>query len=76
MESLNLAHVKWKCQYYIVFISKYRRNVLYGEIRVDEKEAMTKLCALQIHRNIIRGRGADLLDPWAEDILRRFEPGI
>ncbi|MBP3818110.1 MAG: transposase, partial [Butyrivibrio sp.] len=30
MDSLSLAHAKWKCQYHIVFIPKYRRKVLYG----------------------------------------------
>lgn len=29
----NLAHTKWKCQYHVVFIPKYRRKVLYGKLR-------------------------------------------
>jgi putative transposase len=29
----NLAHTKWKCQYHVVFIPKYRRKVLYGNLR-------------------------------------------
>ena len=30
-ESLN--HSKWECKYHVVFIPKYRRRALYGELR-------------------------------------------
>ena len=59
MDSLSLAHAKWKCQYHIVFIPKYRRKVLYGKIRVDVKEAITKLCA---YKNIEIVSGAVCID--------------
>ena len=29
----KLSHTKWECKYHIVFIPKYRRRVLYGDIR-------------------------------------------
>ncbi len=29
----TLAHSSWDCKYHVVFIPKYRRKVLYGEIR-------------------------------------------
>jgi len=29
----TLSHTKWECKYHIVFIPKYRRKVLYGELR-------------------------------------------
>jgi putative transposase len=29
----NLKHTKWECKYHVVFIPKYRRKVMYGEIR-------------------------------------------
>ena len=29
----SLSHSKWDCNYHIVFIPKYRKRVLYGEIR-------------------------------------------
>ena len=35
MDSSSLSHTKWKCEYHIVFIPKYRRKVLYGKIKVD-----------------------------------------
>ena len=30
-ETLN--HTKWECKYHVVFIPKYRRKALYGELR-------------------------------------------
>lgn len=30
MDSKSLAHTRWKCQYHIVFIPKYRKKVLYN----------------------------------------------
>ena len=35
---------KWKCQYHIVFIPKYRKKVLYGKIRDDVREIISTLC--------------------------------
>ncbi len=29
----SLSHVKWECKYHVVFIPKYRRKVIYGELR-------------------------------------------
>jgi putative transposase len=29
----SLSHSKWDCKYHIVFIPKYRRKAIYGEIR-------------------------------------------
>jgi putative transposase len=29
----SLAHSRWDCKYHIVFIPKYRRKAIYGEIR-------------------------------------------
>lgn len=39
-----LAHTKWKCPYHIVFIPKYHRKVLYGRLKSDIREIITKLC--------------------------------
>ncbi|MDE6313239.1 MAG: transposase [Lachnospiraceae bacterium] len=44
MYSSSLAHTKWKCQYHIVFIPKYRRRVLYGRLNSDIREIIKKLC--------------------------------
>lgn len=29
----SLAHSRWDCKYHIVFIPKYRRKAIYGEVR-------------------------------------------
>ena len=40
----SLSHTRWKCQYHIVIIPKYRRKVIYKEIRKDIGEILRKLC--------------------------------
>jgi putative transposase len=32
-ETESLAHTKWECKYHVVWIPKYRRKALYGELR-------------------------------------------
>ena len=44
MDSSSLSHCRWKCQYHIVFIPKYRQQVLYGQVRADVREIIKKLC--------------------------------
>ena len=45
MENINTtAHSTWRCQYHIVFAPKYRRKVIYGELRADIGEILRKLC--------------------------------
>lgn len=31
----SLSHTRWECKYHIVFIPKYRRKALFGQIRRD-----------------------------------------
>ncbi|MBQ6012562.1 MAG: IS200/IS605 family transposase [Firmicutes bacterium] len=40
----SLSHSKWRCQYHIVFAPKYRRQEIYGQIRVDIGKILRKLC--------------------------------
>ena len=40
----SLAHTKWMCKYHIVFTPKYRRKVIYNQIRKDIGEIMHELC--------------------------------
>ena len=44
MDNQSLSHVRWKCQYHIVFISKYRKKVLYGKLRNDVREIIKIWC--------------------------------
>ena len=32
-EYRSLNHTKWECKYHVVFIPKYRKKALYGELR-------------------------------------------
>ncbi len=40
----NLSHSKWRCKYHIVFAPKYRRQAIYGKIKVDIGQILRKLC--------------------------------
>lgn len=40
----SLAHTKWNCKYHIVFIPKYRRKAIYGQIRLDIRDMIKELC--------------------------------
>jgi len=40
----SLAHTKWRCQYHVVFAPKYRRQVIYREIKADIRFILRKLC--------------------------------
>ncbi len=31
----SLSHTRWECKYHIVFIPKYRRKALFGQLRKD-----------------------------------------
>jgi len=44
MDNSSLSHTKWNCTYHVVFIPKYRRKVMYGELRKDIREIIKKLC--------------------------------
>ena len=39
----SLSHTKWTCQYHVVFIPKYRKKVIYGELRRDLGEVLRRL---------------------------------
>ena len=44
MDKNSLAHTSWNCKYHIVFAPKYRRQVIYGELRVEIGQILRKLC--------------------------------
>ena len=44
MDKKSLSHTSWKCQYHIVFIPKYRKKKLYGQLRTDVREIIQTLC--------------------------------
>ena len=40
----SLAHTKWLCKYHIVFTPKYRRKIIYNQLRVDIQGIIKDLC--------------------------------
>ena len=44
MDVNSLSHTKWECKYHIVFAPKYRRQVIYKEIRRDVGMILGTLC--------------------------------
>ena len=40
----SLDHTTWRCQYHVVFAPKYRRMVIYREIRADIGKILRQLC--------------------------------
>lgn len=49
----SLAHTKRMCKYHIVFTPKYRRKVIYSQLRNDIGEILRKLC---------RYRGVEIIE--------------
>ena len=56
MDNKSLSHTKWKCQYHIVFIPKYRKKVLYWKLQEDVREIISSLCKYK-DVDIISGAG-------------------
>jgi putative transposase len=40
----SLAHTKWQCKYHIVFTPKYRRKIIYNQLRADIRDIIKDLC--------------------------------
>ena len=40
----SLSHTTWRCQYHVVFAPKYRRMVVYGQIKKDIGQILRQLC--------------------------------
>ena len=44
MDKNSLSHTSWNCKYHIVFAPKFRRQVIYGRIKVDIGKILRDLC--------------------------------
>ena len=47
MDYLSLAHSRYNRTYHIVFIPKYRRKRMFGELRREVGEAIGKVCKME-----------------------------
>jgi len=43
-EKNSLSHTRWKCKYHIVFAPKFRRQAIYGRLKVDIGKVLRTLC--------------------------------
>ncbi len=53
-EFQSLSHTVWECKYHVVWIPKYRRKVLYGELR-KHLGAILRELAMQRESKIVEG---------------------
>ena len=44
MDKNSLAHTSWNCKYHIVFAPKYRRRVIFGNLKVEIGQILRDLC--------------------------------
>lgn len=44
MDVNSLAHTKWNCKYHVVFAPKFRRKVIYNQLRVEIGKILRMLC--------------------------------
>ena len=47
MDNQSIQHTRWNCTYHIVFIPRFRRKVMYGEVKRDAGEIIRKLCEMK-----------------------------
>lgn len=43
----SLAHTRLNCKYHLVFTPKYRRKIIYGQLRRDIGKMLRKLCEMK-----------------------------
>ena len=44
MDNNSLAHTQWNCKYHIVFAPKFRRQIIYGRLKVSIGRILRELC--------------------------------
>ena len=47
MDNQSLSHSRYNCTYHIVIIPKYRRKVMFGNLRKEIGEAISKVCKME-----------------------------
>jgi putative transposase len=59
MDNNSLAHTRWDCTYHIVIIPKYRRKVMYKELRREIGEILRTLCGYKSVEIVSGSIGSD-----------------
>ena len=62
----SLSHSKWECKYHVVFISKFRRKVLYMLLSIPPKYAVSQVVGY------IKGKSAIHLTRVYGELKRGF----
>ena len=44
MDEKSLAHTRWNCKYHIVFTPKFRRKIIYGQLKKEIGTILRELC--------------------------------
>ena len=44
IDKSSIAHTAWNCKYHIVFAPKFRRKIIYKQIRADIGHILSELC--------------------------------
>lgn len=46
MDDLSLTHTKYNCTYHVVFVPKYRRKVMYGQLKQEVGQILSTVCKI------------------------------
>ncbi len=46
MDDLSLTHTKYNCTYHVVFVPKYRRKVMYEQLRQEVGKILSTVCKI------------------------------
>ncbi len=68
MDKKSLSHTAWKCQYHIVFIPKYRKKVLFGQVWADVRDIIKTLCQYTAQVEHIGFHGVLEREEYSDDI--------
>ena len=53
-KSNDLAHTKWMCKYHIVFTPKYRRKIIYNQLKEDIRDilnvGLSNICYTKLNK--------------------------
>ena len=54
----SLSHVRWECKYHVIWIPKYRRKVIFGDLRKKVGRILRELCE-QKNIDLLEGHAMD-----------------
>jgi REP element-mobilizing transposase RayT len=44
----SLSHVRWYCRYHVVFVPKYRKKSIFGQLRKGIGNVLRQLCEQRV----------------------------